>query len=150
MFKIETNTIEINSHNVHANFWVEYNGFSFPEKNWSDFILPVLLWWSDEALKFNSKQNQSHRFLFMDGAFEFIVRTSASQADIFNVDFIEREGDEPNVLKTISIQKKVFINELISKNRELIDNFNGFNWPMPKDLEKLVASNKKLLASQER
>lgn len=150
MFKIliETSTIQVNDHNVIANFWIEYDGFSFPEKNWSDFVLPVLLWWSDEALKIDSKHNESLRFLFMDGTFEFIIKTFSSQADIIDIAFCVREEKDLNVLKTISIDKKEFINDLISKNLELINSLNSINGTKPKDLAKLIVANKKLSTSQ--
>jgi hypothetical protein len=58
----------------------------FPEKNWSDNIVTLLEWWTDEIINFMSPKIISGKFIFMDGS--FVVKLSKIEAGITCLDFL--------------------------------------------------------------
>lgn len=50
--------------------FVEVNGLYFPAENWGDYVLPVLGWWLENAIKLNFPDSEVKN-IFMDGSYSF-------------------------------------------------------------------------------
>lgn len=58
--------------------FVEVNGLYFPAENWGDYVLPVLGWWLENAIKLNFPDSEVKN-IFMDGPYSFrLCRSTGS------------------------------------------------------------------------
>lgn len=63
----------------------------FPDKNWNDFILIILEWWSNELFKVI--YDLEAEFFFMDGSFYFRVIPSFDKKDYIDIIFFENNKE---------------------------------------------------------
>lgn len=112
MFKVKIGKrFFLSKSSLFGDIYFEFQGTSFPEKNWNDFILIILHWWL-EALKKLPKDAETE-FHFMDGSFEISVKLEASKKEC-SLKFIERMVNCKKVLGSINIPLKLLISELLS------------------------------------
>lgn len=78
----------------------------FPDKNWDDFILIILEWWSNEVLKVI--YDLEAEFFFMDGSFYFKSTPSLDKKDYINIVFFENNKE----IYRISIKKNLFFSRI--------------------------------------
>lgn len=82
------------------------NTWFFPEKTWDDFILIVLEWWSNEALKVI--WDQEAEFFFMDGGFFFKINPDGNNINGINIIFFDNNVE----VKNINIDKIDFLSSI--------------------------------------
>ena len=107
--------IEYNkSRHIYGRFNIEFDDFTFPDEEWTDFIYPVLNWWSNEFIKSYEQHLEMH-LLFMDGEFS-IVASIKEQMIYFNC-FNNYTGNG-NVLKNARCSLKSFRDSLLNGLKE--------------------------------
>lgn len=70
------------SRHIYGRFNIAFDEFMFPDEEWTDFVYPVLDWWSNEFIK-SYKQHLDMHLLFMDGEFS-VVASIKEQIIYFN------------------------------------------------------------------
>ncbi len=50
-------------------FYLDINGISFPDSQWTDFAIIVLNWWISAILEIHQKENADFVLHFMDGPY---------------------------------------------------------------------------------
>ncbi|MBL6449634.1 hypothetical protein JMN32_25205 [Fulvivirga sp. 29W222] len=68
MFNIETDSFD-NKGKITGKISIAFNGCFFPEKDWNDFPIILLEWWSSEIKSFINGAKEA-QFQFMDGPFK--------------------------------------------------------------------------------
>lgn len=58
-----------NSNTLSTTFYVEHDGYVFPDRLWTDFTYPVLQDWGDTLLKHMNQPITSFELMFMDGPY---------------------------------------------------------------------------------
>jgi len=61
--------------------FIEVDGVYFPARNWGDYVLPVLGWWIENAMRLNLPDSEVKN-IFMDGPYAFRLRRSANSDDV--------------------------------------------------------------------
>ncbi|KNY26497.1 hypothetical protein Bccel_1762 [Pseudobacteroides cellulosolvens ATCC 35603 = DSM 2933] len=60
--------------NITGEIFFKVGEFSFPEQNWNDFIIIVLVWWLSAYKTFVENDKQPFKLIFMDGSFEIKIK----------------------------------------------------------------------------
>ena len=55
-------------------FYVQVNGYCFPDNLWTDFTYPVLCMWAENLLRNKGRMNTQYDLPFMDGPFRIAVK----------------------------------------------------------------------------
>lgn len=114
------------------------NIWFFPEKNWDDFILTVLEWWSNAALKVI--QGQEAEFLFMDGSFSFKINTIHDDNTMVNAVFFGNYAE----IKNISINKIDFLVSIKKALNQILRSLASIGYDQNKS-HKIITNNFKLI-----
>lgn len=138
MFKINTSveSIEKNkSGNITGIINVSVNGFFFPEVNWNDFVIIVLSWWLEGANRILTHASTEETFKFMDGPLEFKVRRKKNDLEI-------RFFHKNSLQNNISVNCKLFLDEIVQSAQKIIDKCKYENWESKEisDLKGLLSS----------
>jgi len=62
-------------------FYVQVNGYCFPDNLWTDFTYPVLCMWTENLLRNKGRINTQYDLPFMDGPFRIAVKQNGE--DLF-------------------------------------------------------------------
>ncbi|MCC6554439.1 MAG: hypothetical protein IT372_15785 [Polyangiaceae bacterium] len=66
---------------ISGSLFVEIDDTFFPARDWYDYILPVLGWWIESAMRLNMPESEAE-FRFMDGPHEIRMRRSTGTDDV--------------------------------------------------------------------
>lgn len=103
----------------------------FPEKNWDDFILIVLEWWSDAII--NVIQDTEAEFLFMDGSFAFKSIPIKDNNKIINLIFFHKNIEVKNII----VNKFDFVIEVKKSINILLKNLYTIGYNKNEDCQSL-------------
>lgn len=109
--------------------------FYFPEKNWDDFVITILNWWFDSAIRLNSFEGEVSEILnFMDGP--FFVKINKKSSDILKFSFIYDRRDAIEVEKIIYVSLKQFQDDLLNITFLLLKDLKLKGW-LNEEIEEL-------------
>lgn len=73
----ETSIIEGKSGQITGEIYFETSRGGFPEKNWNDFVVVVLSWWTNSLANLLLNDENETNFYFMDGPYRVFVAKSS-------------------------------------------------------------------------
>lgn len=120
--KIEINNIYKEEDKIFGNIYFENDDFIFPEKDWNDFVVVVVNWWSDSIYKLINNETISEELLFMDGPLS--VKINFLKENQFELFFINAGDIQHNSIVKMDEFVGLFIKELNSLIRFISNN----NW----------------------
>tara|TARA_R110000744_G_scaffold112179_2_gene210425 strand:- start:21660 stop:22088 length:429 start_codon:yes stop_codon:yes gene_type:complete len=115
--------------------WAQFDGISFPEKNWDDFVVIVLLWWCQSIFDYED-HDKTILWTFMDGPFDinFIEHKDSFEA-------VARHCDQ--IVATANTTLDEMRNLLI----DAIDNTNKNKMLYESENKMLISARKRLASS---
>jgi hypothetical protein len=60
---------------------IEVGGLYFPSEQWYDYVIPVLYWWLENAMRLHFPDSEVKN-IFMDGWYEFRMRRTTGTDDV--------------------------------------------------------------------
>ena len=101
----------LSSSTLFGDIYFEFKDEFFPEKNWNDFIIDILIMWI-LALKKLTNQKQT-TFHYMDGSFKVIIH--CDKEHLCEIKFIEEgDGGKTVILKSVLTSLEYIFDEVIS------------------------------------
>ncbi len=120
--------------------YIDNGEFIFPEKEWSDFIVITLNWWSDSLLRLMNNASKSESFDFMDGPLLFKINyTRENEFDIY---FLRKDI----VMHKATISGESFCKYFIKEMNSLLRYLNKEDWH-DEEVEKLKINYNRLLST---
>lgn len=89
--------------------FIEVDGFCFPERDWDDFVVDVLVGWIDNAIQLGSSVVEFDNW-FMDGPLS--VRTRRDDVATDSLAVTLRRNDEPFVPEVFHVDLRRYVAEL--------------------------------------
>ncbi|MEZ0469593.1 hypothetical protein [Luteimonas salinilitoris] len=119
-----------------ADIWLEINGTEFPARNWNDFAVVIMGWWSDALLRILRKISDRELIDFMDGPYAVEVTcVPGGRLMLRALQGVDRKLEvEAGEVFTLS-----FVHEFVFQAHRLLDACKHKNW-WSKDAEMLAAS----------
>ena len=122
LIKINSSSIFKEGNHVFGNVYFEGKECVFPDKDWNDFIIIIVNWWSLALKKLLKNGTLSEELLFMDGPFS--VKINYLEEDYFDLFFFEQD----KISGTSKVKIYYFINEFLKEVNSLIRHIDSFKW----------------------
>jgi len=122
LIKSNLNSISKEGGNVFGIIYFQHESMIFPEKNWNDFIVIILNWWSDALLKLIGNESISAELLFMDGPFS--VKVNYLDDKTLKLYFI----NEDDIIGNAEVLIQDFIKDFLKEVNSLIRFINAKDW----------------------
>jgi hypothetical protein len=119
-------------------YW-EVLGKAFPESTWNDFVLVVVGWWLDSAIRLARGESSEEKLQFMDGPFEVAVELRNGMIMARCMDTRHKAA----CTMAASVTRDHFLNELSLAANELREYCRHLNQDC-NDLNRLEASSRRL------
>lgn len=138
--KLRTNTFYINEgKSVIGDICYSVDGWDFPEEDWDDFVVIILLWLAQALIKlqFNKKEVEVE---FMEGCFKISLFLKENDRSDVTIKFIEGDSfadQEEIILKTITTPFEELKNEVKNACETLIQMKESKEIDFEKDYEDL-------------
>lgn len=108
---------------IYASLCINFENIYFPDKQWTDFIYPVLDWWSNEFI--NAYKYHMHmKLLFMDGTYSMIGNINEKE---LKLECFNNYLGQGNALEEMTCEAAVFRNELVKSLRKCYRIFSDEN-----------------------
>ena len=78
MLVVRPESLEMSSHNIFGEVWLDLNGTHFPEQGWTDVVIPIVLQFLD-ALHATESEAQAQTVHFLDGPYEVHLKAFGSE-----------------------------------------------------------------------
>lgn len=115
---LDLNSISKEGKNIFGIIHFKNKDFFFPEKNWSDFIVIIMNWWSNAILKLLKNEVLSAELSFMDGP--FLVKINYSDEHYITFYFVNND----KIIDTQKVLFEEFVNNFIKTINSLIRTLN--------------------------
>lgn len=84
---------------ITGEIYFEMNKQYFPFKNWNDFPVNIIQWWSDEFMECVENGRNSFEFLFMDGPYKIYAERKGTRT--FDIYFLDSREDPVIIFREI-------------------------------------------------
>jgi len=98
--------------------YFQFEEFSFPERQWNDFIDVILNWWIIEIIDFIQNHKTNCSLMFMDGPFHIEITRSKNNKN--TLDLVLLQDHTNNWNKEIQVSADDLINALKISTNELL------------------------------
>lgn len=108
-----------------ANIWIELDEISFPSKNWSDFAVIIMAWWSEALLRLIRNESDREIVDFMDGPYAVEISRVANEILLLRA----LEGDGRN--REVAAGRVIFPDfghDFVCQSRRLLDQCKVLKW----------------------
>lgn len=111
------------SKNIYGSLCISHDEKYFPDQEWTDFLYPVLIWWTDSFITACRKKSEI-KMLFMDG--EFCMRGIIDEDNII-ISCFDSYICEGRSLDSFGCKAIEFKNELVHVLTECQNTFESVN-----------------------
>jgi hypothetical protein len=112
------------SGSITCNFCVRVNGFVFPDRGWSDFVVVVLSGWFEAGTRLTRGQRTAE-LVFMDGP--FVINVTSSGVGVCSIEFLRRETKQ-TLLKTATVETLQMVHEIDRVAAQVIERCEQHNF----------------------
>jgi hypothetical protein len=111
---------------VTGELWIQYDSFSFPYKNWSDFPVIILGWWLENIQSLITGYEKQCECSFMDGPylFKIVVENDSN----WLIQFIKSGVNKDICEFQIRISYKELLNEILDSAKNILDFCKKNKW----------------------
>lgn len=95
---------------IYGSICIETDSFCFPGKQWTDFVYPIMDWWSNEFIK-AYRCRKKMKLLFMDGSFVVFGNINGTT---LTLECCDDPVDNGNKFYKFDLPIKVFKDDLIN------------------------------------
>jgi hypothetical protein len=132
----ETSTKLSKSGAITGEIYFQLKGSHFPEENWNDFVVVILIWWNKSAnLLISSPVGTSADFRFMDGPFN--IHGKKKDNENVTLNFIRRNLNGENVLNTIDVDVFELKRSILEVSRKVLRVVRSNKWLIDDDINEL-------------
>jgi hypothetical protein len=119
-----------------ARVWLVLDGYAFPERAWSDLVVVVLGWWSEQLLQ-SDTDGATLTLLFMDGPYSARLRPDAEDDD-WSVSLLRDRGpSDGRQDATGVVDLTEFAASVLTAAREVIEACKQKGWSDDPEVVKL-------------
>ncbi len=127
--------------NIISTIYLFSRDISFPEEDWTDFIIIVLHWWNQEFLQQISTGSETGKYDFMDGPFYFILKVAENNSMKFFG--MEESTKGVDTVLEVDLKTEEFLNALKEASNKILLACHQMKYDSP-DVQNLKNSFKKL------
>jgi hypothetical protein len=127
---------------VYAGLSLKLNELSFPHPDWSDFVVVILSWWCQAAMRLLQGSSSSAEVRFMEGPFRAELHTTSSAA--WHISLVEA-GLSRKVHCSTEIEADSLIRSILETSQQVLRICKEQNWwsSDADDLESATATLRK-------
>ena len=135
LINIDTDSFRISSkQSITGVIYVSINGeYSFPEENWSDFIVVILSWWAEGIYSLLMTNTDECECIFMDGPYEFHIKKNVK---VWEIEFLENR-DEKRIIFQDSFNPSEVIEAMRKATNKVLRHCKEKGWDTS-DVKKLA------------
>ena len=122
---------------IFGNIYFENDDVIFPEKNWNDFVVVIVNWWSESLYRLINNETVSEELEFMDGPLS--IKINFFNENKFDLFFVNNGKVQFNT----NVKMDEFVGLFIKELNSLIRFINDNNWEN-NDVTLLKSNYKKL------
>lgn len=105
---IEIESIYQKNEKIFGNICFHENQYYFPSKDWNDFLLVILNWWSASVIRILKNESISDEFSFMDGP--FTIKVSHLKEGILSLSAV---NEKDSILQQFEVSIQDFIDDFL-------------------------------------
>ena len=103
---------------VFTTFYLDVDGYCFPNDSWSDFTCTVLQWWIKELVNLRYMENHTSKLFFMDGSYRMDVSKDDNMT--LTINCINSYGFNETVESTIICGYVEFLQALLQATQDIL------------------------------
>ena len=134
---VEPNSLYKDGDKIFGNIYFGDNEYAFPEKEWNDFVVIILNWWSESILKLLKNVSIEEELDFMDGSAS--VKVQFLKNNSFSLYFILNN----EVVNSSEVDVRLFTKDFLNNLNLLIRIIKENKWA-DEEIDSLLENYKRL------